>query len=52
VEGACRLYSEAHGWIFQPSGPELGNSLVAEMPDAEIALERMEIPGHGTIAIY
>jgi predicted enzyme related to lactoylglutathione lyase len=90
VDGACQLYGTAYGWSFEATGPELGNSFLAEMPDggicgirapmheqeepivrtylrvadieeavqgaaelgAEIALGPMEIPGHGTIAIY
>jgi predicted enzyme related to lactoylglutathione lyase len=90
VEAAVHLYEAAYGWRFRVTGPELGNSLLATLPDgslcgirapmheqekpivrtyirvndiavatqraselgAEIALERMEIPGHGTIAIY
>lgn len=90
VEAACRHYGAAYGWSFEATGPEMGNSFIASMPNgsicgirapmheeekpivrtylrvenlekaveeaaelgAEIALERMEIPGHGTIAIY
>jgi predicted enzyme related to lactoylglutathione lyase len=90
VKAACHLYSKAYGWHFQSTGPELGNSFVAALPDgslcgiraplhvsekpivrtylrvtnietaaqeaaqlgANIALEPMEIPGRGKIAIY
>jgi predicted enzyme related to lactoylglutathione lyase len=90
VRAACDLYAKAHGWSFEATGPELGNSFVASLPDgslcgvrapmhdqekpivrtyvrvtdidsavkraaqlgAKIALEPLEIPGHGKIAIY
>ena len=31
VDAACRFYSSAYGWVFEPSGPELGFSFVAEL---------------------
>ncbi|MFQ5733364.1 MAG: VOC family protein [Planctomycetaceae bacterium] len=84
------FYSKAYGWRFEPEAPELGNALVATLPDgclcgirapmheqekpivrtylrvadidaavkqaaelgATVALERMEIPGRGKVAIY
>jgi predicted enzyme related to lactoylglutathione lyase len=90
VHAACDLYAKAYGWRFEATGPEMGGSFVASLPDgslcgirapmhdqekpivrtyvrvsdiegavkraaqlgAEIALEPLEIPGHGKVAIY
>ena len=90
VQATSDFYASAYGWQFEPEAPELGNALVATLPDgslcgirapmhdqekplvrtylrvadidaavkraaelgAEIAIESMEIPGRGKIAIY
>jgi predicted enzyme related to lactoylglutathione lyase len=90
VRTTSDFYAEAYGWRFEPEAPELGNAMVATLPDgsmcgirapmhddekpivrtylrvadidtavqraaelgATIALESMEIPGRGKIAIY
>ncbi len=43
VQTTADFYANAYGWRFQPAAPELG---------ATIALEPMEIPGRGQVAIY
>lgn len=90
AKAVSEFYADAHGWRFEPEAPELGNALVATLPDgsmcgirapmheqeepivrtyirvsniesavkhaaesgATIALEPMEIPGRGKVAIY
>ena len=90
VRSAAEFYANAYGWQFEDETPELGNAMVATLPDgsrcgirapmhdqekpivrtylrvadiddaveraaqmgAEIALEPIEIPGHGKAAIY
>lgn len=32
VDAACRFYSSAYRWVFEPAGAELGFSFVAELP--------------------
>ena len=90
VQSVSRFYTNAYGWKFEPEAPELGNALVAILPNgsmcgirapmheqedpvvrtylrvkdidaavkhaaelgATIALEPIEIPGRGKVAIY
>jgi hypothetical protein len=90
VQGTADFYAAAFGWQFEPEAPELGNALVAHLPDgslcgirapmhaqeepivrtylrvpdlaaavekatelgATMAIESMEIPGRGKIAIF
>lgn len=90
VQSVSEFYTSAYGWRFEPEAPELGNAMVAILPDgsmcgirapmheqeepivrtylrvenidaavkraaelgATIALEPMEIPGRGKVAIY
>jgi predicted enzyme related to lactoylglutathione lyase len=33
VRAACDLYAKAYGWRFEATGPELGDSFVASLPD-------------------
>ncbi|HEY5925563.1 MAG TPA: hypothetical protein VIV11_27950 [Kofleriaceae bacterium] len=33
VDAIRRLYEHVHGWHFQSPVPELGNAIVAELPD-------------------
>ena len=90
IRATSDFYAKAYGWRFEPEAPELGNALVATLPDgslcgvrapmhdqekpivrtylrvadidtavkraaelgATVALEAMEIPGRGKIAVY
>jgi len=90
VRATSDFYANAYGWRFEAEAPELGNALVATLPDgslcgirapmhdqekpivrtylrvadidtavkrasqlgATVALEPMEIPGRGRVAIY
>jgi predicted enzyme related to lactoylglutathione lyase len=90
AQSVSEFYASAYGWRFEPQAPELGNALVAILPDgsmcgirapmheqeepivrtylrvanidaalkrasqlgATVALEPMEIPGRGKVAIY
>jgi predicted enzyme related to lactoylglutathione lyase len=90
VQSVSEFYASAYGWRFEPEAPELGNAMVAILPDgsmcgiratmheeeepivrtylrvgnidvavkraaelgAAIALEPIEIPGRGRVAIY
>ena len=36
VEATCQLYGTAYGWRFEATGPELGNSFVATLPDGSL----------------
>ncbi len=36
VEAACRHYSTAYGWRFEPAGPELGHSHVSQLPGGSL----------------
>jgi predicted enzyme related to lactoylglutathione lyase len=90
VPGTADFYAKAFGWRFEPAAPELGDAVVAQLPDgslcgirapmheqeepivrtylrvpdldaavakarqlgATMAIESMEIPGRGKIAIF
>lgn len=61
VQAASDFYTNAYGWQFEAEAPEWGNSQVADIDaavknaaesGATIALEPMEIPGRGRVAIY
>jgi predicted enzyme related to lactoylglutathione lyase len=36
VDTACQLYGKAYGWHFHATGPELGNSFLATLPDGSL----------------
>ena len=40
VEAACRLYGQAYGWLFQATGPELGNAFLATLPGGTLCAIR------------
>jgi uncharacterized protein len=36
VQAMCELYSQSHGWQFQPAVTELGNASIAHIPGGSI----------------
>jgi hypothetical protein len=52
VDAVCAAYTAANSVQFGKPDAGLGNARTATLPGGQIAHPPMEIPGHGTFAIY